>query len=331
MLKPTLTFLLYASLMFSTLPALAQEAEKQVQKNTDGTTTTTEPYGNGGAKKLTENAKGEIVDVVIEQPDATYGDGGTKVTIAFGTHASTTDEYNEPTTWVYKDKSGKIRRIEHNQDINGEDWIGFTVEYGADGRLKSYTREVHTGNPEEFSEEGLKTTINFDPLGRPLTVLHDLWDEKDEIKHLRIGYRYAGDDDKKGTRSVEIYNENTKKWEPQTLSVPDPVEAASIKADEVLKVIRDATERQRSILDDLGQDFNLLDLSINSSDNETAGVPQPSGGARAPNSPYGTLTPPGAGAIPWDIPAVTPWEVPGDSPWRILPGGVPREIPPMKK
>jgi hypothetical protein len=332
--KPLPTFLLCAGLTFFTPPAFAQEpadpGAKHTQKNTDGTTTTTEPYGNGGAKKITENAKGDIVDVVTEQPDGTYGDGGTKVTIAFGKHASTIDEYNEPTTWLYKDRFGKIRRIEHNQDINGEDWIGFALEYGADGRLKSYTREVHTGNPEEFSEEGLKTVFNFDPLGRPSTVLHDLWDEQNGVTQLRIGYRYAGADDKKGTRSAEVYNESTKKWEPRTSNVPEPVNTASIKADEVLKVIRGATERQISIVEDL--DLGMFQYSIDKADAETAGTPTPSAGTQAAIPGYGTsIPPPGAGVPPWEIPPGSPWETPASNPWQFPPGGFPREIPPMKK
>jgi len=293
MFKSTLAFLLYASLMFFTLPTLAQDtakgpaAAKQTQKNTDGTTTTTEPDGKGGTKKITENAKGEIVDVVTEQPDATYGDGGTKVSIAIGEDASTIDEFNKPTIWVYKDKSGKVRHMEQNHDINGEDWIEFSIDYGADGRLTAYARQVHTGNPEEFPE-GTETVLNFkyDKSGRPSTAA----------------------------------------------TGPNSLETASTKADEILKAISGATERQMSILDDLGKDFDLLDLSIDRADNQTAGVPKPSAGTPATNPGYGTSVPPppmpGNISIPWEIPpGGIPWEIPPRSPGPMPPGGFPWGMP----
>jgi hypothetical protein len=278
--------LLYASLMFFAFPASAQEP--QTQKNTDGTTTATESYGKGGTRKTTENAQGEIVDIVTEEPDATYGAGGTKITIGVGQ-----GPWGDPRTtiWVYKDKSGKVRRMEQNHDINGEDWIEFSIDYGADGRLTAYARQVHTGNPEEFPE-GTETVLNFkyDKSGRPSTAA----------------------------------------------TGPNSLETASTKADEILKAIRGATERQMSILDDLGKDFNMLDLSIDRADNQTAGVPTPSAGTAATNPGYGTSVPPplmpGNIGIPWEIPpGGIPWEISPSSPWPMPPGGFPREIPPMKK
>jgi len=283
------SFLLYASLMFFTLPASAQEpaegpaTAKQTQKNTDGTTTTTEPYGKGGTRKTTENAQGEIVDVVTEEPDATYGAGGRKITIGIGQ-----GPWGDPRTtiWVYKDKSGKVRRMEQNQDINGEDWLEFSVGYGADGRLTAYSRQVHTGNPEEFPE-GTETVLNFkyDKSGRPSTAA----------------------------------------------TGPNSLETASTKADEILKAIRGATERQRSILDDLGKDFDLLDLSIDRADNQTVGVPKPSAGTPATNPGYGTSVPPllpGNVGMPWEIPpGGIPWEIPPSRPGPMPPGGFPWGMP----
>ena len=283
------SFLLYASLMFFTLPASAQEpaegpaTAKQTQKNTDGTTTTTEPYGKGGTRKTTENAQGEIVDVVTEEPDATYGAGGRKITIGIGQ-----GPWGDPRTtiWVYKDKSGKVRRMEQNQDINGEDWLEFSVGYGADGRLTAYSRQVHTGNPEEFPE-GTETVLNFkyDKSGRPSTAA----------------------------------------------TGPNSLETASTKADEILKAIRGATERQMSIFDDLGKDFNMLDLSIDRADNQTAGVPTPSAGTPATNPGYGTSVPPllpGNVGMPWEIPpGGIPWEIPPSRPGPMPPGGFPWGMP----
>jgi hypothetical protein len=281
--------------MFVALPASAQEPGKQTQKNTDGTTTTTEPYDKGGTKKTTENAAGEIVDVVTEEPDATYGAGGTKITLGIGQ-----GPWGDPRTtiWVYKDKSGKVRRMEQNQDLNGEDWLEFSVGYDADGRLTAYSRQVHTGDPENFPE-GLKTVVNF---------------------------KY----DKSGQPSAEVSVEGADPSETPASSTTNPVDAASNKAAEIRKIVQAATERQLSILEDL--DLGMFQLSIDRADAATAGTPTPSAERPATNPGYGSsIWPPPTDVPPWEIPPASPWETPASNPWQFPLGGFPRDIPPMKK
>ncbi len=279
MIRSAIAILLFAPLIiFISMASAKAQDGKQTQKNADGTKTTTEPHGNDGTMKTTENAEGKTVDIVISQPDATFGAGGTKLTLHL-TETPWTSIEDNPSMWVYKDASGKVRRIEYNKDLNGEDFISYTVDYGPDGRMRSYTRQVHTGDPENFPE-GLQTTTTFtyDKFGRPSIILEDFTEYTDDgefkVKHYRTTYRYTGDADKKGTATVEVRDDAGGKWEKQPGNTPTTLESAVQNAEEIQKTVKGVTERQVSIVEDLGLS-NDLELSIDRADAETAGTPTP--------------------------------------------------------
>ncbi len=276
-MKRAMTILLLVPIIIFPSAAAAQTGN-ETQKNADGTTTTTEPHGDGGTKKTTENAEGKVVDVVISQPDATFGPGGTKLTLHF-TETPWRSIEDNPTMWVFKDASGKVRRIEYSKNLNGEDFISYTVDYGADGRMRSYARQVHTGNPENFPD-GLQTTTTFtyDKLGRPSTILEDFTEYTDDgafkIKHYRTTYRYSGNADKKGSATVEARDDAGGKWEKQTSNAPTTLDSATKEAGEIRKIFTTVTERPISIVEDLNLG-DSLEFSIDRADAETAGTPKP--------------------------------------------------------
>lgn len=279
MIKSAMAILLLApAIIFMSMASAKAQDGKQTQKNADGTKTTTEPHGNDGTMKTTENAEGKTVDIVISQPDATFGAGGTKLTLHL-TETPWTSIEDNPSMWVYKDASGKVRRIEHNKDLNGEDFISYTVDYGPDGRMRSYTRQVHTGNPENFPE-GLQTTTTFtyDKFGRPSIILEDFTGYTDDgefkVKHYRTTYRYTGDADKKGAATVEVRDDAGGKWERQTSNAPTTLDSAANQAEEIRKTMTAVTERQISIVEDLNLG-DTLELSIDRADAETADTPKP--------------------------------------------------------
>jgi hypothetical protein len=222
--------------LFFGFALLAQKPESKpapagnTQKNTDGTTTTTEAYGTAGKKSTTKDAKGEVIDIVIEEPDSVYGKGGTKTSIESHNGGRDIDIV------VRKDSSGKVRHIEQTEFTRLTKKIK-SVDYEADGRLKA----VFVGGNNV--DQKIAGDVEYDHRGQPL---------RESIKidgdQYRISYEYVAEDER--TATAERYFEG--RWVPANDSLIDFLKTRAATISNEISMLVRSTERIPNSTGNLG-------------------------------------------------------------------------------